>query len=97
VLLPYPEGFFYCRNMKFYKFTLTYAGKPASSNDNKLGPLIRKYSGSLETKYNYDDNETIVSIKISAKENKQEFQKELQDPKYSFLTFEKVILSSDED
>jgi len=83
--------------MKKYKFTLSYEGKKTSSVDNKIGPLVRKFNGKLESKYNFEDNETIVIVTIEKKEDRVQFEKDLATPQYSFLTLEKVVFTMDED
>jgi hypothetical protein len=86
------------RSMKCYKFTLTYPDKKTSSMDNKIGPLVRKCKGTFESKFNFENNETIVVVTIEKKEDKTLFEKTLEeDPHYSFLTLEKVVLTLDDD
>lgn len=76
------------------EFTLTYEGKQTSALDNKIGPLVRKYNGRWTTTFNYADNETVIVITLDNKKDKDPFQKELSDPKYSFLTLEGVVVAS---
>ena len=83
--------------MRGYKFTLSYPEKKTSSIDNKIAPLVRKYNGKYESVFNYEDNETIVTVTIEKKEDKLQFEKALKDPQYWFLTLEKVFLTLDED
>ncbi|MCE9598602.1 MAG: hypothetical protein K8S54_11590 [Spirochaetia bacterium] len=83
--------------MKCYKFTLRYEGKKTSSADNKIGPIVRKYNGKFESKYVFEDNETIVTATIEKKEDKVKFENDLKAPDFSFLTLEKVVLVLDED
>jgi len=83
--------------MRGYKFTLSYPEKKTSSIDNKIAPLVRKYNGKYESVFNYEDNETIVTVTIEKKEDKLQFEKALKEPQYSFLTLEKVYLTLDED
>lgn len=64
--------------------------------ENKFGPVVRKYNGTFETRYNFEDNETIVSIMIAKKEHKAPFEKEIKEPQYG-LTFEKVVLILEDD
>ncbi len=80
--------------VKYYKFTLTYSGKKSSGMDNKIGPLVRKYSGKFDSNYHYENNETIVIITVEKKEDKEQLQKELDDPRYNFLSLESVVLTS---
>lgn len=65
--------------------------------DNKIGPIVRKYSGTYESKYNFGDNETIVTVNIPKKEDKAKFESDLKNPDFSFLTLERVVLILDED
>lgn len=83
--------------MRGYKFTLTYPEKKNTSQDNKIAPLVRKCNGKFESKYNYEDNETIVTVIIEKKEDKIQFEKALKEPHFSFLTLEKVFLTLDDD
>lgn len=83
--------------MRGYKFTLTYPEKKTSSTDNKIAPLVRKCNGKYESKFDYDNNETIVTVIIEKKGDKLQFEKALKDPQYSFLTLEKVFLTLDEE
>ena len=84
-------------SMRGYKFTLTYPEKKNVSQDNKIAPLVRKCNGKFESKYNYEDNETIVTVVIEKKEDKIQFEKALKEPHFAFLTLEKVFLTLDDD
>lgn len=83
--------------MKGYKFTLTYPEKKSSSMDNKIAPLVRKYNGKFESVFNYEDNETVVTVLIEKKEDKVLFEKALKEPQFAFLTLEKVFMTMDYD
>ncbi|MBL8020110.1 MAG: hypothetical protein JNM27_10640 [Leptospirales bacterium] len=83
--------------MKSYRFTLRYEGKKTSSVDNKIGPIVRKYNGTYESKYNFEDNETIVTVNIAKKEDKAKFETDLKSPDFTFLTLERVVLILDEE
>lgn len=83
--------------MRGYKFTLTYPEKKTTSMDNKIAPLVRKYNGKFESRFDYDNNETIVTVTIEKKEDKVQFEKALKEPPYAFLTLEKVFLTLDDE
>lgn len=82
--------------MKSYKFTLSYPEKKSPALENKIGPLVRKHNGKFESKFNFADNETIVTVTLP-RADKAGFEADLKDPKYNFLNLESVVFAMDEE